>query len=666
MQSPRPLTRNEISSLEAQGCHAEAWELVQVCGEFDPGRIQRAAFSGSVTIGSTAGFLHAGGVSLPCGIYDAAVSGCHIGDRVRISRAGLVRNYEIGEGVLIEEVVSLNALSGGSFGVGETLDVLNEGGGRSVLLYPGFNSQTAWLMAMLPQHHEMQSRLRGLLEVAASRWPREHGHIAAGAVLQGCGCIENVHVGAGAHLCGVTALRHATVLSAVEHPTFIGSGVQGALLLVAEGARIDTGALLEKCFVGQGVQIGKTLSAENSLFFANCEAFHSEIVSVFAGPYTVTHHRSTLLIASLFSFYNAGSGTNQSNHMYKLGPVHQGLFERGSKSGSFSYNLLESHIPAFSVVIGKHLANLDLGALPFSYITEEEGNSWLMPAINLFSIGTVRDGAKWPKRDRRKAAVKRDRIVFDIFSPWSVERLIEARLMLEKLYAETPRDQESLLLGGAHISRLMLRKGAKYYGLAIDRYLLGHIFSRITPLLAAGHSWTEVITSLNVAPANPEIRAWCDVGGLLLPRQHLLELADQIAAGALTTAAAVEEALDVHLQAYEARQWAYVCDAAGRTYERPLQAWSATDALDLLERWQTAAISLLSLTIEDARKEFAPFSRIGYGADQEEAEKDRDFLAVRGRAEEHSVIIQLQQERQEQENRYQQLKDLLTTAARQY
>ena len=90
-------------------------------------------------------------------------------------------------------------------------------------------------------------------------------------------------------------------------------------------------------FVGQGVQLGKQFSSENSLFFANCEGFHGEACSIFAGPYTVTHHKSTLLIAGIYSFYNAGSGTNQSNHMYKLGPVHQGVLQRGSKNGSFSY-----------------------------------------------------------------------------------------------------------------------------------------------------------------------------------------------------------------------------------------------------------------------------------------------------------------------------------------
>jgi hypothetical protein len=666
MESLRALTQPEISLLQNQGCQAESWELIRVAAGFRTDRIQRATFSGRVELGDNSGSIRADGLEKPCGIYDAAIAGCRIGNHVRIAQIGsVISRYDIAESALIEGLFSMAAAEGGSFGVGETLDVLNEAGGRSVLLFPGLSSQTAWIMAMLPQHREMQKKLRALIEKTNSTLPHDRGVIGPGASLRGCGSIENVHIGTCARLHGVAELRHATILSCAEHPTLIGSGVQGRHLLIAEGAQVESGALLEKCFVGQGVQLGKNLSAENTLFFANCEGFHSEMVSVFAGPYTVTHHRSTLLIASLFSFYNAGSGTNQSNHMYKLGPVHQGVFERGSKTGSFSYNLLESHIPAFTVVIGKHLTNLDIPALPFSYITEEAGQSWLMPAINLFSIGTVRDGAKWPKRDRRKAPVKRDRLSFDIFSPYTIEKMRQAKVFLENLYQETPREQESLLVGGARISRLMLRKGAKYYGLAIDRYLLGHLFNRLAPLLERGAAWPQALERLDVAPANPGIRDWMDLGGLLAPRQQLLELVEKIGDGRIDALAGVEAELDRMQQDYAANEWAYFCDAAALEYEKPVNEWTPLDAEQFRVRWQTAAISLLALTIEDANKEFAAFSHIGYGADLDADEKGKDFLAVRGEADSHSVIEQLKKERQVLEAQGEYLKTLLAASAEQ-
>jgi len=194
-------------------------------------------------------------------------------------------------------------------------------------------------------------------------------------------------------------LEEGTINSCKEAPTIVGEGVTAKKFIMLSGSKVDSYAIIDKTFIGQSVKMGKQYSAENSVFFANCEAFHGEACSVFAGPYTVTHHKSTLMIAGLFSFFNAGSGTNQSNHMYKLGPVHQGILERGSKTGSFAYLLLPDFVGAYTVVMGKHYANFDTTDFPFSYITEEKGKSELTPAMNIFTVGTRRDSEKWPTRD---------------------------------------------------------------------------------------------------------------------------------------------------------------------------------------------------------------------------------------------------------------------------
>ena len=169
-----------------------------------------------------------------------------------------------------------------------------------------------------------------------------------------------------------------------------------------------SGAILHNCFVGQAVRIEKQFSAENCLFFANCFASHGEACSVFAGPYTVTHHKSTLLIAGLFSFFNAGSGTNQSNHLYKLGPVHQGICERGCKTGSNAYLVWPARVGAFSTIIGSHYLHFDTSSMPFSYLLEENGRTILVPGTAIKSVGTVRDEHKWPQRDNRKDPHKLD------------------------------------------------------------------------------------------------------------------------------------------------------------------------------------------------------------------------------------------------------------------
>ena len=99
---------------------------------------------------------------------------------------------------------------------------------------------------------------------------------------------------------------------------------------------------LHHCYVGEGCRLDGGFSAHDSLIFANSNLSNGEASAAFLGPYTVSMHRSTLLIGGAFSFFNAGSGTNQSNHQYRLGPIHHGLMERGVKCSSDSYMLWPS------------------------------------------------------------------------------------------------------------------------------------------------------------------------------------------------------------------------------------------------------------------------------------------------------------------------------------
>ena len=126
--------------------------------------------------------------------------------------------------------------------------------------------------------------------------------------------------------------------------------------------------------MGQACHLGHTYSASDSLFFSNCQEENGEACAIFAGPFTVTHHKSTLLIAGMFSFMNAGSGSNQSNHMYKLGPIHQGALERGAKTTSDSYILWPARIGAFSLVMGRHVTHPDIESAFFLFDRGKEYN----------------------------------------------------------------------------------------------------------------------------------------------------------------------------------------------------------------------------------------------------------------------------------------------------
>lgn len=643
MMPYRSLTNTEIALLEANHCSAENWDWVTLHADLDIHRIHSVKFYGKIRMGDNRGMVVLDGLEQACGIHDAVIKDCVIGNDVLIERVGsAIQNYNIGDHAIIRNIHALVAEKGATFGHGVQVNALNEAGGREVTLFRDLNAQLAYLQAVYKGDATFQQRLATLID--GSFEPTEQGVIGAHAVIRNCISILNVHIGPHAVIEGAAELVNGAILSCAEHPTRIGHQVILRDVVVSEGASIRDGALLEHVFVGQAAQIGKQFSAEHSLFFANCEAFHSEACSIFAGPYSVTHHRSTLLIAALFSFYNAGSGTNLSNHMYKLGPVHQGIFERGCKTGSFSYILLESHIPAFSVVIGKHMGHINIPDFPFSYLTEEHSESFLTPGKNLFSVGTARDGQKWPARDRRKTANKRDLIIFDVFSPYTIEKMRRGRAILQKLYEHAPKDEESVHYGGVQIRRLLLRKGVKYYNLAINRYLLGQVLSRLEKSMANCTSWDTAIKPFTCESALQHPEQWTDIAGLLAPVEKIDQIIADVRDGKISTVVALLSSLQNVYGAYRADEWDYVCHAFAQEFGMAPRELSRDKALELIPLWGEAAASLNALTRADAAIEFADFSQIGYGLGGPEEQRIHDFQAVRGKPETNSVIKQLDQE----------------------
>jgi len=646
------LTKEQIDLLHRQGCSARDWASVTVSPLCDLARIRGVVFSGSVRIGSTEGVVVVDGVERDCGIYNAAVADCTIGDRVRIANIGtVVSGYEIGDDAVIEHVSSLTAAPHAACGNGIHLDVVNEGGGRSVVLFTDLSAQSAYIQAMMRHDRAFTDSLSRLIEQKISS-SASHPAVGAGARILHCGAIRNVEIGPHAYLHGVQLLENGTILSCKEHPTEAGEGVQARSFILAEGATIDGGAMLDKVYAGQGVKLGKQFSAENSVFFANSEGYHGEAVSLFAGPYTVTHHKSTLLIAGLFSFYNAGSGTNQSNHMYKLGPVHQGVFERGCKTGSFSYVFLESRVGAFSVLIGKHYTNLNTPNLPFSYIYEEEGVSRLIPGMALFSVGTVRDGDKWPRRDYRKAVVKRDRIIFDIFSPYTVEKMRRGRDELLALAESTSKEKPFVTYGGTQINRLLLRKGAKYYAMAVVRYLNDLVCTRLAAALEAHGDWAAAAASLASDELLGRPGEWTDIAGLLAPRERVAALEQKIASNGCDSWEAMDAEFTAMHDAYRHDEWRYVCDAFAKDYGFAPASITPERALGAIGEWKKAALSLHAMVLEDAQREFGAFARIGYGIDGTDDMRNNDFTAVRGTSESNAVVQHLVREGEAIEQRY--------------
>ncbi|MDI6775243.1 MAG: DUF4954 family protein [Verrucomicrobiota bacterium] len=621
----RTLTTDEIKALESNGCSAADWRRVLVRDPFDPRNVRETTFQGDARVGRLGGKGPSpDGIGRPSAICGANLHDCSIGDNCRIANVnGWLSRLDIGDNALIENVGTIACQGETTFGNGHEIPVLNEAGGRELKITRLTSAQVAYLTVLYRDRPALVAVLNAMADRCAAAMRSNRATIGSNATIRGAPQIVNVRIGSSAVIENALSLRNGTLDSSADAPVVVGDGVIAENFIFQRGSSVTGGAVISSTLIGEGCRIGKTFSAENSVFFANSEAFHSEACSVFCGPYSVTHHRSTLLIAALFSFYNAGSGTNQSNHMYKLGPVHQGILERGCKTGSGSYLLWPCRVGPFTAVIGKHHANFDTSDLPFSYIAEEDGKSTIVPAMNFFTVGTMRDAEKWPARDRRKHPDKLDLIIFDALSPFTAQRMLRGRDLLARLAQTADKDQTYVTVNGIHIKRLLLKTCARYYTLALDKHFGDVLLRRI-----AQEAPRSLADLLQPDPAGEDgTGEWVDLCGLLCAAKRLDALSREIADGTIASLESLHLALRRLYDAYRPDEWNWFLAQLPNIAGNGAQPGSPSAVRQLLDKWKDSSLKLLNMVEGDARKEFEGGVRIGFGID---GNQDADFEAVRG------------------------------------
>ncbi len=572
----RKLTPDQIGQLRAQGCRAANWDDIEVAGGFDCEGIHGAAFGGKVRIG-------AGVVITSVGI---SISDCHIGDGARL-----------------EDVSLIECDGESSFGIGVEVAAVNEGGGREVPLHAGMTSQTAYLIAMWRHRTAMRERMYEMIDAERRAAVKPFCTIGEGAVLRNCGTIRNVNIGPYATLNGVQLLENGTVMSTRENPTRVGYGVRAVDFIFAESARVDTRSSLHRSFVGPGSVVEEGFTGVDVLVFSNCMLGAGEAASVFAGPYTVSHHKATLLIAGYFSFFNAGSGANQSNHLFKTGAVHQGINDRGCKYGSNAYMMLPVRNGAFTTILGSHSIHHDTSDFPYSYLMMQDGNSILVPAMGLRNWGLVRDLNKWPARDKRPAGVG-DIINFSAYNPYVASKVVRALEISDGLLANP--SAEVYTHGRMKIRNAMLRRGRGLYRLALD--------AALGEMLAGGHdgSWVK---------GEGE---WIDMAGMFAPRILIEQLAADIENGVHKDMASVTAALKKIDAGYSSYAYGWALSR--------LDPEKATDGAvqAAIARGREAAATLYKYAQDDADHDADQLMATGYGMDYNDDEVvAADFEAVR-------------------------------------
>ncbi|MBQ7689590.1 MAG: DUF4954 family protein [Muribaculaceae bacterium] len=589
MKTYRQLTEREISTLAANGCQAENWSQVTVGEGFDAARCQRVTFYGWARLGSSKGSIEVsdGFVKL-CGLNNATLRNVTVGDHCLIENIGnFINNVTIGDHCHISNVSTINTRDRATYGQGHLIAVLNEAGDGNLLIFNELNSQLAALMVNHASNRPLMAALNALVEQAVAASRPTCSTIGNGVSIGNTNEITNAVIGDGCRINGASRLFDCTIASTDDNPITIGTGVICENSIVSGGSAITGSVKMVDCFVGEMCELTNGFTAASSVFFANSYMANGEACAAFCGPFSVSHHKSSLLIGGMFSFYNAGSATNFSNHAYKMGPMHYGQLERGTKTASGAYLLMPANVGAFSVLFGKLMYHPDTRDLPFSYLIAYSDTMYLVPGRNFATVGLYRDIRKWPKRDKRRGGERKSCVNFDWLSPFTIGEIVRGKRILENLRAASGDRVSTYNYHEYVIKAASLRQGIEYYDLALRIYM-GAVLKRHRPERPASN-WGE--------------GNWIDLAGLLMPESEERHVVEDIISGRLDSIAAILDRLRAINSNYNELRWSWsyrlILDYYGiDVLDDEAIARIHADYVEARRKW-------IALIREDAVKEFS-------------------------------------------------------------
>lgn len=629
MRHYSPISAEQISRLESQMCTSADWSSVEVSEDFDTSYVFYTRFSGKIRLGAfRKEFMLPGGMKKHSGLFHATLHNVTVGDDCCIENVkNYIANYDIGDGTFIENVDIILTDGISSFGNGVEVSVLNETGGREVMIHDRLSAHQAYVMALYRHRPGLVSGLKTMIMKYVDSVSSDTGTIGRDVTIVDAGYIKNVRIGDSCKIEGTSRLKNGSLNSNPSAPVHIGVGVIGDDFIISSGSSVEDGVTFSRCFIGQACRLGHTYSATDSLFFSNCQGENGEACSIFAGPFTVTHHKSTLLIAGMFSFMNAGSGSNQSNHMYKLGPIHQGILERGAKTTSDSYILWPAKVGAFSLVMGRHVTHQDTSDLPFSYLIEQQNTSYIVPGVNLKSVGTIRDAQKWPKRDRRTDPDRLDCINYNLLSPYTIQKMLHARDILRNLVAVSGETSDVYSYQSGKIRNSALKKGIGYYEMAINKFLGNSLIKRLEDTDCSDDAAIRARLIPDVPAGTGQ---WVDLSGLIAPKTEVDALLDDIEEGTVSDVDTVNRRFSRMHSLYYTYEWTWAYGVMKSFYGIDPGNMTREDVVRIVRKWKEAVVNLDRLVYEDAKKEFSLSAMTGFGADGDTDQRKQDFAEVRG------------------------------------
>jgi len=301
----RDLSKEEIAVMESRGCRAQDWTQVQVAKDFDAFRVQRVHFQGRCVLGRCAGEVEVlPGVKLPCGIFDATLIDCQVGNDCLIENVRFMANVVVEREAVVFDVGSITCGGKATFGCGQVLPVANEVGGREVPAWAELTIDDAAQIA-----RERDDRLgQAAVMLAHDRYrvaiTSPVSWVRRGAQVRHTDRLRDVYLGAGAMVDNALELTDVAMLSTPEEQTRISGGATVEHAVLQPGARVGGQAIVRHALLLEHSGADEHATIKTSIIGPNTTIAKGEVTASLLGPFVGFHHQSMLIAA----FWPEGKG----------------------------------------------------------------------------------------------------------------------------------------------------------------------------------------------------------------------------------------------------------------------------------------------------------------------------------------------------------------------
>ena len=339
-------------------------------------------------------------------------------------------------------------------------------------------------------------------------------------------------------------------------------------------------------------QIGNNVKIVNTKEITNC------VINDLCEVNGASRLSDCTLLGSVHGNVYIGTGVIIENSIIaegssvKMGPMHWGILERGSKTASGAYLLMPATLGSFSVCFGKLMHHPNTRNLPFAYLIADGDKMFLIPGRNITTVGLYRDIKKWPKRDLRAPENRKSIVNFDWLSPFSVGEILKGKKILENLREVTGDNVSQYLYHEYIIPATSLHKGIKYYDIALRIYM-GAVLKRV---LKRDPSITPPTTEIGTSD-------WDDLSGLLLPVSEEERIISDLKDGTIETIQELISRFEEIDANYREYQWAWTYKMICDYYH--ISEITLEDANRIHEDYIKARRSWIAEIKKDAEKEYA-------------------------------------------------------------